>query len=292
MQKMRNILVTGSCGQLGSEIRRLSENNENNYIFTDYLAADGIESLDICHQTAVEQIVKQRNVGTIINCAAYTDVEGAEDNPDACYKINCEGVRCLAKAALETDASLIQISTDFVFDGSKKSPYCEQDSPNPLSIYGKSKLASEQAMMEVGCKGVIIRTSWLYSPYGKNFVKTMLSLGASRKAISVVNDQIGSPTYAADLAEAIIKMLPISGLKQCEIYHFSNEGSCSWNDFASEIMHQAELKCIVNPVSSADYHQKAVRPSYSYMDKTKIATELNLKLKLWQESLAECLQRM
>ncbi|NLD21315.1 MAG: dTDP-4-dehydrorhamnose reductase [Bacteroidales bacterium] len=289
---MRNILVTGSCGQLGSEIRRLSENNENNYIFTDYLAADGIESLDICHQTAVEQIVKQRNVGTIINCAAYTDVEGAEDNPDACYKINCEGVRCLAKAALETDASLIQISTDFVFDGSKKSPYCEQDSPNPLSIYGKSKLASEQAMMEVGCKGVIIRTSWLYSPYGKNFVKTMLSLGASRKAISVVNDQIGSPTYAADLAEAIIKMLPISGLKQCEIYHFSNEGSCSWNDFASEIMHQAELTCIVNPVSSADYRQKAVRPSYSYMDKTKIATEFNVKLKRWQESLAECLQRM
>jgi dTDP-4-dehydrorhamnose reductase len=291
MQKRRKVLVTGALGQLGSEIRRLTAGNDD-FVFTDYLASDGILPLDICDAEAVAACVAENSVGSIINCAAYTNVERAEDEPEICRRINCEGVAVLAGAALRAGASLIQVSTDFVFDGAKDTPYIEADTPSPLSVYGRTKAEAEDIMIASGVAGVIIRTAWLYSPYGRNFVKTMLHLGSTRERITVVNDQAGSPTYAADLADAILRILPLAADKKGEIYHYSNEGVCSWFDFAAEIMRQAGLSCEVLPVSSSEYPQKAVRPAYSYLDKGKIAAELGLDVPQWQDSLRKCLERL
>ena len=291
MQKQRKVLVTGALGQLGSEIRRLTAGNDN-FVFTDYLASDGILPLDICDAEAVAACVAENAVSSIINCAAYTNVERAEDEPEICRRINCEGVAVLAGAALRAGASLIQVSTDFVFDGAKDTPYVETDTPSPLSVYGRTKAEAEDIMIASGVAGVIIRTAWLYSPYGRNFVKTMLHLGSTRERITVVNDQAGSPTYAADLADAILRILPLAAEKKGEIYHYSNEGVCSWFDFAAEIMRQAALPCEVLPVSSIEYPQKAVRPAYSYLDKGKIAAELGLDVPQWQDSLRKCLERL
>ena len=291
MQKQRKVLVTGACGQLGSEIRRMTAGSDC-FIFTDYLPADGILPLDICDPEAVAACIADNSVGTIINCAAWTNVEKAEDKPELCRRINCDGVAILADAALQADASLIQISTDFVFDGSKGSPYLETDAPAPLSVYGRSKAESEFIFRTSGVSGIIIRTAWLYSPYGKNFLKTMLYLGSTRPAINVVNDQAGSPTYSEDLAAVILKLLPLAGEKKGEIYNYSNEGVCTWYEFSCEIMRQAGLPCKVNPVTSSEYPQKAVRPSYSYLDKSKIAAELGLDVPQWQVSLQKCLERL
>ena len=291
MQKQRKVLVTGACGQLGSEIRRMTAGSDC-FIFTDYLPADGIPPLDICDPEAVAACIADNSVGTIINCAAWTNVEKAEDEPELCRRINCDGVAILADAALQADASLIQISTDFVFDGSKGSPYLETDAPAPLSVYGRSKAESEFIFRTSGVSGIIIRTAWLYSPYGKNFLKTMLYLGSTRPAINVVNDQAGSPTYSEDLAAVILKLLPLAGEKKGEIYNYSNEGVCTWYEFSCEIMRQAGLPCKVNPVTSSEYPQKAVRPSYSYLDKSKIAAELGLDVPQWQVSLQKCLERL
>lgn len=291
MQKQRKVLVTGACGQLGSEIRRMTAGSDC-FIFTDYLPADGILPLDICDPEAVAACIADNSVGTIINCAAWTNVEKAEDEPELCRRINCDGVAILADAALQADASLIQISTDFVFDGSKGSPYLETDAPAPLSVYGRSKAESEFIFRTSGVSGIIIRTAWLYSPYGKNFLKTMLYLGSTRPAINVVNDQAGSPTYSEDLAAVILKLLPLAGEKKGEIYNYSNEGVCTWYEFSCEIMRQAGLPCKVNPVTSSEYPQKAVRPSYSYLDKSKIAAELGLDVPQWQVSLQKCLERL
>ena len=291
MQKQRKVLVTGASGQLGSEIRRMTAGSDC-FIFTDYLPADGILPLDICDPEAVAACIADNSVGTIINCAAWTNVEKAEDEPELCRRINCDGVAILADAALQADASLIQISTDFVFDGSKDSPYLETDAPAPLSVYGRSKAESEFIFRTSGVSGIIIRTAWLYSPYGKNFLKTMLYLGSTRPAINVVNDQAGSPTYSEDLAAVILKLLPLAGEKKGEIYNYSNEGVCTWYEFSCEIMRQAGLPCKVNPVTSSEYPQKAVRPSYSYLDKSKIAAELGLDVPQWQVSLQKCLERL
>ncbi len=291
MQKTRKVLVTGSLGQLGSEIRRFTEGNED-FVFTDCIGADGILPLDICDAEAVSTCITENAVSTIINCAAYTNVEKAEDEPEICRRINCEGVAVLAEAAVRTGASLIQISTDFVFNGAKGRPYIETDTPSPLSVYGSTKAEAESIIIASGVKGVIIRTAWLYSPYGKNFVKTMLHLGSTLPSINVVNDQTGSPTYAADLADAILRIIPIAGVKKGDIYHYSNAGECSWYDFAREIMRQAGLSCEVNPVSSSEYPQKAIRPSYSYLDKTKITAELEIGVPQWQDSLQKCLKRL
>jgi dTDP-4-dehydrorhamnose reductase len=288
---MRKVLVTGALGQLGSEIRRLTAGNDD-FVFTDYLASNDILPLDICDAEAVAACVAGNDVGSIINCAAYTNVERAEDEPELCRRINCEGVAVLTGAALRAGASLIQVSTDFVFDGAKDTPYVETDTPSPLSVYGRTKAEAEDIMIASGVAGVIIRTAWLYSPYGRNFVKTMLHLGSTRERITVVNDQAGSPTYAADLADAILRILPLAAEKKGEIYHYSNEGVCSWFDFAAEIMRQAALPCEVLPVSSIEYPQKAVRPAYSYLDKGKIAAELWLDVPQWQDSLRKCLERL
>ena len=291
MQKKRKVLVTGACGQLGSELRRMTAASDD-FIFTDYLAADGILPLDICDPDAVAECISANSVGSIINCAAYTNVEKAEYEPEICRRINCDGVAVLADTARQAGASLIHISTDFVFDGSKAAPYLETDTPAPLSVYGRTKAESEYIIRTSGVAGIIIRTAWLYSPYGKNFLKTMLYLGSARDAINVVNDQAGSPTYSEDLADVILKLLPLAGRKKAEIYNYSNEGVCTWYDFSCEIMRQAGLSCQVNPVASSEYPQKAVRPAYSYLDKSKIAAELGLDVPHWQVSLQKCLERL
>ena len=288
---MKKILVTGAKGQLGTELRRLTRGRVS-FIFTDIAAEEGIEALDICNEKGVREFVEKHDIGTIVNCAAFTDVEGAEDRKELCMKINVDGPSALAKAAKEAGAALVQISTDFVFDGlRKRGGYTEKDKTNPLSVYGLSKDISEQELRKIGSRGVIIRTAWLYSPYGKNFCKTMLRLGSTRDEISVVADQIGSPTYAADLAKAILKIIPQIGDHKMEIYHFSNEGKCSWQEFASQIMLAAGLKCKVSPIASADYPQKAQRPAYSYLSKEKIKRDFGVEVPEWKESLEACLRR-
>ena len=274
---MNNIWITGAGGQLGIELRRKLARRKG--IF----ATDA--ELDICDASAVGQFVAANGIRFIVNCAAYTNVEAAEDNAALCHRVNGLGVKTLAEAALKADAALIQISTDYVFDGNKRTPYTENDSPAPLSVYGSSKLAGERAMQESGCRGVIIRTAWLYSPYGKNFMKTMADLGASRSELRVVSDQIGSPTAADSLAAAIVKILPQIGDRRGEIYHFSGRGPCSWSDFAAAIMHCARNRCRVVDIKSDEYPQKATRPNYSYMDCSRILRDFGVEAEPWQSAL-------
>jgi dTDP-4-dehydrorhamnose reductase len=280
---MKSIWITGAKGQLGIELQKKLARRKN------VVATDA--ELDICDAAKVERFMADNNVGTIINCAAYTNVEAAEDNRDLCYRVNELGVKTLAEAAIKADAALVQISTDFVFDGSKGKPYKETDSPAPLSVYGASKLAGEQAMRKAGCRGVIIRTAWLYSPFGKNFMKTMAALGAERDQISVVCDQIGSPTAADSLAAAIVKILPKIGERRGSIYHFTGDGPCSWSVFAAAIMHAAGNRCRVLDIKSDEYPQKATRPKYSYLDCSKIAREFSIKTEPWQSSLERNMRR-
>ena len=289
---MKNILITGANGQLGKEIMRL-EKKRTNVFYTDIVEDGIVHALDICSKKDVTKFLVEHNIGTIVNCAAYTDVERAEDDPELCKKVNVKGVSVLAQAAKELGAALIHISTDYVFDGAKKwGAYRESDRPNPLSVYGSSKYESEREIRRIGTAVVIIRTSVLDSPYLKNFVKTMITLGGTHKVINVVNDQIGSPTYAADLAKAIIKIIPKASEYKGEIYHFSNEGSCSWQTFATYIMTYKGLRCRVNGISSADYPQKATRPQYSYLCKEKIVRDFGVEVPLWKDSLKKCLRRM
>lgn len=269
--------ITGANGQLGIELRRKLARRKRVF------ATDA--DLDICDAAAVERFIAEHGINTIINCAAYTNVEAAEENADLCYRVNEIGVKTLAEAALKADAALIQISTDYVFDGSKRVPYKENDSPAPLSVYGASKLAGERAMQRSGCRGVIIRTAWLYSPYGKNFMKTMATLGAEREEINVVCDQIGSPTAADSLAAAIVKIMDNIGMRRGEIYNFSGRGPCSWSDFAAAIMHCAHNRCRVVDIKSDEYPQKATRPSYSYLDCSKIARDFGVQAEPWQSAL-------
>ena len=278
-----SIWITGAKGQLGIELQKKLARRKN-VVTTD-------AELDICDAAKVERFMADNNVGTIINCAAYTNVEAAEDNADLCYRVNELGVKTLAEAALKADAALVQISTDFVFDGSKGKPYKETDSPAPLSVYGASKLAGEQVMRKAGCRGVIIRTAWLYSPFGKNFMKTMAALGAERDQISVVCDQIGSPTAADSLAAAIVKILPQIGNRRGGIYHFTGEGPCSWSVFAAAIMHAAGNRCRVLDIKSDEYPQKATRPKYSYLDCSKIARDFGVKAEPWQSALERNMRR-
>lgn len=270
------LLITGCNGQLGTELRTL---------LPQALAVD-VADLDITDAAAVRAFVKENNVDTIINCAAYTAVDKAEDEPEKCRKINVDGVKNLAASG----AKIVHISTDYVFDGRGCRPYVETDETNPVSVYGRTKLDGEKAVLETAETGVIVRTAWLYSPYGGNFVKTMRRLSAEKEEISVVFDQIGTPTCAADLAQIIVDLLPQmkDGIK--EIYHYSNEGVCSWYDFAREIMKLSGLKCRVNPIESAQYPTKAKRPFYSVLNKSKIKS-LGIEIPHWQESLEKCLKK-
>ena len=293
---MLNILVTGSNGQLGSELKMLNDKcSMLNYrcFFTDK------EELDITKKEDIEEFVNRNSIDLIINCAAYTAVDKAESQKEITDLINHKAVAYLAQTAKEYNIFLIHISTDYVFDGTNYKPYKEEDKTNPQSIYGVSKLKGEEAFVNSGAKGVIIRTSWVYSSFGANFVKTMLKLGKEREELGVIYDQVGTPTYAKDLAEAILrivdvkcKMLNEGNLKSnnVEVYHYSNEGVCSWYDFAKEIMKIAKIECEINPIETKDYPTPAKRPFYTVLNKSKIKREFNINIPYWKDSLDICLK--
>lgn len=288
---MKKILVTGAFGQLGTELRLLTEGRQD-FIFSDIRSDEQVRRLDICDRKAVEKLIVDENVGAIVNCAAYTNVNAAETDTALCQLINATGPGVLARAALRHNAALVHISTEYVFDGRKASGYRETDRRHPLSAYGRSKRDGEDAVRHSGCRGLIIRTSWLYSPFGNNFVKTMLRLGAERPEVGVVCDQVGSPTYARDLAEAILAILPWIGERHGEIYHFTNDGVCSWADFAAAIMRNASLPCRVRPITTAEYPSPAVRPAHSTLSKAKIVRDFGIQLRPWEDSLRDCLKRL
>lgn len=282
---MYNILVTGSNGQLGSEIRGLVEAYSNYYfLFTD------VEELDICNHSLVEQFIVEKNIDVILNCAAYTAVDKAEENIDIANEINHLAVKNFAEIAKENNVKLIHISTDYVFDGKAHKPYTEIDTPNPQSVYGTTKLAGEVAMLNINpANSIIIRTSWVYSSFGNNFVKTMLRLGNERDELNVVADQIGTPTNAADLAKAILTILPQLKNEAVDLFHYSNEGVCSWYDFAKEIFSLCEIENNIKPIKTEDYPTDAYRPKYSVLDTSKFFKSYQLTISYWKDSLRECI---
>lgn len=271
-------LITGSNGQLGMELAKLLPEA----ILTD------IGELDITNEDAVKDFVIKNDIDVIINCAAYTAVDKAEEDESLAKKINVDGPRNLAKSG----AKIIHISTDYVFDGLGHRPYQPSDETCPLSVYGKTKLLGEQEVLKYADVAVVIRTAWLYSPYGNNFVKTMRRLGTEKESINVVADQIGTPTYAGDLAQAIVQILPQMNVENKGVYHFTNEGICSWYDFASKIMELSGLDCKVNPIPSSAYPTKATRPFYSVLDKSTIKQTFNIEIKHWEEGLKRCLNQL
>jgi len=281
---METILVTGSNGQLGNEMRQISKSySQFNYIYTD------IEELDICNKTNLDDFVKLNKVDFIVNCAAYTAVDKAENDTELCYKINLEAVKNIAEIASKHQIKVVHISTDYVFDGTNYIPYTEEDQVCPYTVYGKSKLAGEQTLIE-NCKdAIIIRTSWLYSSFGNNFVKTMIKLGKERESLNVIFDQIGTPTYAADLADTIMKIL-IHENFTAGIYHFSNEGVCSWYDFTKSIHRISGINCNVKPIESKEYPTPTPRPHFSVLNKAKIKSIYGLTIPHWEESLEKCLK--
>lgn len=282
---MSNILVTGSNGQLGNEIRDLSKSYNDNFTFTDR------STLDITNKEAIKTFVKKENIDTIINCSAYTAVDKAETDAENADKVNHLAIQYLAEITKEKNLKLIHISTDYVFDGKNHIPYTENDPTIPNTIYGKTKLAGEKTITEIGPNNsIIIRTSWVYSSYGNNFVKTMLNLGKTKERLTVIDDQVGTPTYAADLAKAILDIIPQLNNEQPQIYHYSNEGVLSWYDFAKKIMEMAKLKCEIVPIATKDYPTPAKRPHYSLLNKAKIKKEFGITIPYWKDSLDRCLK--
>ena len=283
-----NIIVLGAYGQLGKSIKDISSNYpQYTFIFTD------IDTQDITDCCAVETFIKKQKPAIIINCAAYTAVDKAESEQEQALLLNAKVVDNLAELALKNTAFLVHISTDYVFDGKGYKPYKEDDKTFPLSTYGETKLLGEQALINHSCHGVIIRTSWLYSEYGNNFVKTMIRLGKERQQLTVVHDQIGSPTYSGDLAKAIMEIVNKRGqIKQTEIYHFSNEGVASWYDFAKEIMQLSECTCEILPIPTDQYPTPAKRPFYSILDKQKIKSQYSINIPYWKDSLEKCIRKM
>ena len=283
---MKTILVTGANGQLGNSIRQLAAGYpQYAFVFTD------VDTLDICDAQAVDAFVKEKQADYIINCAAYTAVDKAEDDEALCFRINRDAVRNLGEAARMAGARVIHVSTDYVFDGTNHLPYVETDATCPASVYGRTKLAGEQALQEVCPDAVIIRTAWLYSVYGNNFVKTMIRLGNEREKLGVVFDQIGTPTYANDLARAIFAAINRGIVPG--IYHFSDEGVCSWYDFTVAIHRIAGItSCKVSPLHTDEYPAKAPRPQYSVLDKTKIKKTFGIGIPHWEESLQVCIERL
>lgn len=285
---MNNILVTGANGQLGNEIRRFAgKATHNRYIFTD------VAELDITDLQAVRHCVSENQIAVIVNCAAYTNVDKAEDDFETADRINHKAVENLAIASKEAGATLIHVSTDYVFQGNGNLP-CREDEPtNPLGVYGKTKLAGEEAIKEVGCKHLIFRTAWLYSAFGNNFVKTMKRLTSERERLSVVFDQVGTPTYAGDLAALILHIIEEGKYKQQQgIYHFSNEGVCSWYDFAREITALSGNKCDVQPCHSDEFPSKVKRPAFSVLDKTKVKKDFDYVVPYWKDSLIKCIHEL
>lgn len=296
-------MVTGANGQLGNEMRIVSKQTSDNYIFTDVVNIEGVETtlLDITDADAVRRIVKENGVRCIVNCAAYTNVDKAESDEALCRKLNAEAPKILAGAMKEVGGLLIQISTDYVFGGDPYNTPCREDQKGtPTGVYGATKLEGEQNIEAVGCDHVIIRTAWLYSEFGKNFVKTMLNLTATKPKLNVVFDQAGTPTYAYDLALVIKTVLadyaaenPQSGYSKTGVYHFSNEGVCSWYDFTKKIAELAgNTGCDIQPCHSDEFPSPVTRPAYSVLDKTKIKQTFGVSVPYWTDSLKICMDNM
>lgn len=283
MQK--NILVTGSQGQLGRSLSKITKaNNAYNFVFIDK------EEADITSKEALEALFSQHKFFAVLHFAAYTAVDRAESEPETCELVNHKATEQIAKLCNQHSSKLLYISTDYVFDGTKPSPYIPTDKPNPLSVYGTTKLQGEQAVLANCKQSIIIRTSWLYSEFGNNFVKTMRRLGSEKDEIGVVFDQVGSPCYATDLAK-VVMMLLCKEFKG-QIFHFSNEGVCSWYDFARKAMLLSGLKCKVRPITTTEYPTAATRPQFSLLDKSDIKTFLSIDIPHWEDSLAECIKTM
>ena len=282
---MLNILVTGSNGQLGSELREISSVYDYNFFFTSR------DDLDISNENDIKTFIETNNINTIINCAAYTAVDKAEEQKELADKINRKAVKKIAKICALKDIKLIHISTDYVFDGTNYKPYNEATQTNPKSVYGQTKLNGEIELIKINPKNsIIIRTSWLYSSFGNNFVKTMLKLGKEKDELGVIFDQIGTPTYARHLAKTILDIIPEIKNVKVSIYNYSNEGVLSWYDFAKEIMKMAKLKCNINPIETYQYPTPAKRPNYSVLNKAKIKSEFNINIPYWKDGLDECLR--
>ncbi len=281
-----NILVTGCNGQLGNEMQLLqAEHAQHVWLNTD------VNELDITDKAAIERFVEANEIGGIVNCAAYTAVDKAETDPLMARKLNAEAPAHLAEAVARRGGWMVQVSTDYVFDGTKHTPYVESDEPCPNSVYGQTKLEGEQAVMQLCPKAMIIRTAWLYSEFGNNFVKTMIRLGKERDKLGVIFDQIGTPTYAHDLATAI--MTAIDKDITPGVYHFSNEGVTSWYDFTKSIHRLSGINtCKVSPLHTEEYPTPACRPAYSVLDKTKIKETYGMEIPHWEESLAKCIAKL
>jgi len=276
---MESVLVTGVNGQLGVALQKITKGMDGfTFYYTD------VDTLDICNKTQLADFFSTHHVDTIVNCAAYTAVDRAEDEPEICACINFEAVRAIGAIATSVDAKVIHISTDYVFDGRGDRPYRETDDVRPLSVYGASKLAGERALMDVCEQSMVVRTAWLYSETGANFMKTMLRLASEREEVDVVADQYGTPTNAGDLASAIKTILTTDCFIP-DIYHFTNEGECTWYDFALKIIELAGMRCKVNPITTAEYPTRAARPAYSVLDTTKIKETYGIQIAQWEESL-------
>jgi dTDP-4-dehydrorhamnose reductase len=296
MQNQIKILVTGKSGQLGQSLKALvnkEQSTVDNRLVFNFV---GREELDLSNPESIEAYFANNQFDVIINCAAYTAVDKAESEPGLADQVNHLAVKQLAEIAKQQDATLIHISTDYVFNGQNYKPYIESDQTDPQSGYGATKLKGEQAIQAINPKGCIIRTSWVYSEFGNNFVKTMLRLGKEKDQLGIIFDQIGTPTYAGDLAEAILQIidalhskLNIKNSTFCNVYHYSNDGVCSWYDFAQTIFEYAKIHCVVLPIETSDYPTPAKRPHYSLMNKAKIKEVYNLEIPYWKDSLKKCL---
>ena len=285
------VLITGSNGQLGSEIKDLASGYENlECIFRD------LPELDICDTKALTSCIVDENINTVINCAGYTAVDKAEEEEQIAQKVNSEGVLNLVNALKKVNGKLIHISTDYVFDGNHSKPYKETDLVSPIGVYGETKRAGELAVLNSSIDAIVIRTSWLYSAYGNNFVKTMLRLGNFKESIQVVYDQIGTPTYAKDLAKTCLDILSDESSTKIStkgsLYHYSNEGVTSWYDFAKAIMVISNIDCKVIPIETKDYPTQAIRPLYSVLDKSKITSDFKVTIPHWRDSLANCIKKI
>lgn len=292
-----NILVTGANGQLGNEVRIVSRQSKDNYLFTDVVSPEGVDTtiLDITSLEDVRHMVADNDVKAIINCAAYTNVDRAEDDADFCELLNAKAVANLAQAMKEVDGLLVHVSTDYVFGGDPYNTPCREDQKGtPTGVYGLTKLHGEQNIIASGCQHVIIRTAWLYSEFGKNFVKTMLNLTSTKPQLKVVFDQCGTPTYAYDLAVAIFSIVENRKFEgNSGIYHFSNEGVCSWYDFTKMIADYAgNTACDIQPCHSDEFPSKVKRPAYSVLDKTKIKETFGVAVPYWTDSLRKCINNL
>jgi dTDP-4-dehydrorhamnose reductase len=287
----KSVLITGAKGQLGLSLRAIAKQFP-----ALQLTYVDIDEFDLCNAPSVERFFKEQTFDFIINCAAYTAVDKAESEPDLADQINHLAVKQLARIAKQKNSILIHISTDYVFNGQHFQPYIEDDQVDPQSVYGATKLKGEQAFQSESPKGIIIRTSWVYSEFGHNFVKSMLRLGQERESLQIIFDQVGTPTYASDLAKTILTIIQSDTLEQSQnngqLYHYSNEGVCSWYDFAQHIFEISQVHCQVQPIESKDYPTAAQRPFYSLMNKAKIKSHFNLEIPYWKDSLALCIQNI